>query len=169
MRKHGVENVEFILLEDEIPDDILDDRECYWIEYYGTFGPGGLNCDGGGRSRRGFTVPQDVRDKISASLKGREFSDETRAKISAKKAGENHHFYGKKMSEEFSRKLSERSRGEGNPRALLKETDVVAIIARLATGEKYGPIAADYSVGRHVIGYIYRGVTWKYIERPWNV
>lgn len=49
---------------------------------------------------------EDVRLKISASLKGRTKSKEHKEKLSQYK-GEKHHAYGKKLSEEFKQKLKE--------------------------------------------------------------
>lgn len=37
IRKYGKEEYECIILEDNIPDDKINERECYWITYYNTY------------------------------------------------------------------------------------------------------------------------------------
>lgn len=37
IRKYGKEEYECIILEDNISDDKIDERECYWIKYYNTY------------------------------------------------------------------------------------------------------------------------------------
>ena len=38
IRKYGLENFEFIILEDNISDfNTLKEREIYWIKYYNTY------------------------------------------------------------------------------------------------------------------------------------
>lgn len=164
IRFHGEANIRFFALE-ECEDALLDSRESYWIEKYGTDGADGLNCDKGGRSRRGYSPSEETRKKISESLKGRTFSQETRKKISEAKRGERHHQYGKRRTSEERRKISEATRGERNPRAILSEAQVVEIIGKLKNGARYGELALEYGVGNHVIGYIARGVTWKEVPR----
>ncbi len=56
--------------------------------------------------------PQWVRMKISRSLKGREFTEEWKAKLKVAKQGKNHPNYGKKRSDETKRKSSESNRGQ---------------------------------------------------------
>lgn len=53
--------------------------------------------------------------------------------------------------------------GEENPRAILTERDVVQIKLRLATGEEYLLIAADYHVGVGAIGAIKLGKNWAHV------
>ena len=72
---------------------------------------------------RGFTCPnkncQNSRNyKISGENNhnyGKQFSEETKQKMSEAKKGENHPNYGKKQSEETKRKKSEAMKGENNP------------------------------------------------------
>lgn len=37
IRKYGKEEYECIILEDNIQDDKINERECYWIKYYNTY------------------------------------------------------------------------------------------------------------------------------------
>lgn len=56
------------------------------------------------------------------------------------------------------------SRGEGRPAAKLHDVDIPNIRARLAHGESYPAIAADYGVDRSLIGLINRGKVWTHVN-----
>ena len=47
MRKYGIENFDIEEIE-ECSNDKLNERECYWIKYYNSFGEGGYNLTPGG-------------------------------------------------------------------------------------------------------------------------
>lgn len=57
--------------------------------------------------KKGITVTDETRKKMSESHKGRTLSEETRKKMSEAKKGENAPFFGKHLSEETRKKLSE--------------------------------------------------------------
>lgn len=64
---------------------------------------------------KGKTISEEHKNKISNSLKGRVFSEETIFKMKNAQVGEKHPMYGKKHTEESRRKMSENSSGEKNP------------------------------------------------------
>jgi len=43
LRKYGMENFEYIVLEDDVPHDQLNDRENHWMVHYNTIWPNGYN------------------------------------------------------------------------------------------------------------------------------
>ena len=47
LKKYGLDNFTLETLE-ECKNEILDDREIYWINYYQSYGKMGYNCTGGG-------------------------------------------------------------------------------------------------------------------------
>lgn len=82
MRKHGIENFTFEVIEECLTDQITDEREIYWISHYDSTHPDrGYNLDRGGR---GST--KENRRSISEALKGnkhcvgRQVSEETKEK-----------------------------------------------------------------------------------------
>lgn len=93
IRKYGSDS--FVVDTIELcSDDVLNDREVFWIKHYGSFGTGlGYNATSGGNA------PTDV-------------SDETRVKISLAESGERNHYYGKHLSAEHRRKIGDSQRGE---------------------------------------------------------
>lgn len=50
IRKYGWKSFEVGIVEDHIPNDLLNDREIYWIDYYNSF-EGGYNMNRGGNGR----------------------------------------------------------------------------------------------------------------------
>lgn len=50
IRKYGWESFSIEIVEDSIPNESLNDREIYWIEYYDSF-ENGYNMNRGGRGR----------------------------------------------------------------------------------------------------------------------
>lgn len=55
IRKYGAENFKLEILEDNIDQQNLDDRECYWIDFYKTFfydNQHGYNLTRGGKGTR---------------------------------------------------------------------------------------------------------------------
>jgi len=96
IRKYGIENFITIVLEDNICQDKVNEREKYWIAYYDTYN-NGYNMTEGGDG--GDTISNNPnRDKICK-------------KISEANSGSGNGFYGKKHSEENKQKWSEQMKG----------------------------------------------------------
>ena len=115
----------------------LDEWEKYFIFLYDTLWPNGYNLQEGGNggvpceetrrkmgeskknmseevrkkiseSLKGKTLSEEVRNKISESLKGKQFSEETRRKLSDANKG-------KTLSEEVRKKMSDAKKGKPAP------------------------------------------------------
>ena len=85
IRKHGEENFKFEVIE-ECEDDLINEREQYWVSHYDSFNPKkGYNLTSGGN--QGKLVSKTTKVKLSQSLKGnkhcvgRQSSPETRDKL----------------------------------------------------------------------------------------
>lgn len=142
MRKHGVDNIRYTVLETLETGHEMDLAEASWIERLGTLiTEGGYNIIPGGNGVRGYShapwaksrqtheVSQETRDKISATLTG-------------KYIGEN----------------------AGNR----KTTKVQAeeIIARYWAGETLFQIRDAMGLAISTISGITSGQAWKYLPRP---
>lgn len=80
MRKYGLGNFEFRLLE-ECEDDQVDDRERFWISHFdSTNGEKGYNSESGGHVNK--VLAEDTKEKIASKLRGVKHSPE-RVKKSA--------------------------------------------------------------------------------------
>jgi len=72
LRKYGVENFTSEIIVENIPDDMINDSEKYWINFYDTF-KNGYNMTEGGEGGAFFGE--------SNGMYGTTHSDETKAKI----------------------------------------------------------------------------------------
>jgi len=51
---------------EEIPDEILDEREIYWIREYNSLAPNGYNCSSGGNNKK--KLSQTLKTHISKGM-----------------------------------------------------------------------------------------------------
>lgn len=129
-QKHGVLNHTFEIIEECLKED-LNCRERYWQDYYNVLGTNGLNCvltPCPELNKKG-EISEDKRNRLSESHKNikpseksiiifkeminnRVKSEEERLSISNRMKGENHYFYGKKLSFEHREKISQSLKGK---------------------------------------------------------
>ena len=114
-----------VILEDEIPSvDMTSVLEAYWLsgipkEALGNMFYNLCNYNKVSKDRCGFkgdmhTRPDSWREAISKTCKGKQFSDDTRKKLSERKVGSNNPMYGRKHSEESKRIMSEKQKAFRN-------------------------------------------------------
>lgn len=103
MRKYGLENFSFEVLE-ECSIEELDEKEIFYINEYNSYicspNSQGYNMTLGGGGARGFTHKEDSKERISSTLK------------ELYKDKENHPRYGMTHSEEAKRKIRESRKGK---------------------------------------------------------
>lgn len=118
----GWPNFKYEVLEDGLTREQANERERYWIEHDDCVWPKGYNCTHGGQGGSYGVIdkrPSEWGEHISKSKKGKpgkkgkenpnygkHLSEETKKKISEKTKGENNHFYGKHFSDEHKRNLA---------------------------------------------------------------
>ncbi|MFO0006593.1 MAG: NUMOD3 domain-containing DNA-binding protein, partial [bacterium] len=76
---------------------VLNEQEIFYIDKYDTY-INGYNSTFGGEGVRGFIVSNDIKEKISNSLKGK-----------------NHPMFRKQQTEELKKIWSEIKKGKNNP------------------------------------------------------
>lgn len=108
--KYGWDNITHEVFEVDSREEMYR-KEVELISFYHSNDPRyGYNCSEGGESScKGCTRSEEIRKRISESLKGRpkgKMSEETKRKISESKRG-------KTFSEEHRRKMSESHKGKG--------------------------------------------------------
>ena len=99
LRKYGLENFVYCVLEDNILRENLNLKEIEWIEYYDSF-YNGYNLTTGGDSKR--IISKETKRKMSESHKG---------KPSGMKGKHLGYWKGKHLSEEAKNKMSESLKG----------------------------------------------------------
>ena len=90
--KYEQENFKMEIIEENIKQENLDEREIYWIEKLDTFN-NGYNLTKGGDGLRGYKLSEETKEKISKNQK--DYS------------GENNPRYGVSLSEETKNKIGE--------------------------------------------------------------
>lgn len=98
MHKYGFENFEVKVLE-ECPDEMLDEKEIYWIAEYDTFLGPGYNSTCGGRGNKKFSKV-DVLELWNAGYTRSEIAD----KLNCSAATVSNNFRALNISEEEVRK-----------------------------------------------------------------
>ena len=117
LRKYGLENWVYCVLEDNVLKANLNLKEIGWIEYYDSFYCGyNLTLGGGGTVSRICT--KETRRKLSESHKGqipwntgKHLSVEFKQKLSESLKGRSTWNKGKKMPKETGKKISESLKG----------------------------------------------------------
>ena len=79
-RKYGLDNFEFTIVE-ECSKEQLNERECYWINYYDSFFHGYNETLGGSAFNSGFIPKEDVLAIINLLLEGKMTNREIAAKF----------------------------------------------------------------------------------------
>ncbi|MFA5458634.1 MAG: GIY-YIG nuclease family protein [Synergistaceae bacterium] len=106
LRKYGLQGFEFTKIENCKSENSLNEREMYWISFFGCKYPGGYNLTDGGEGMSGFSPSEATRKKLSNALGGLTRSDDTRKKMSLSRQGivfsENHR---KNISEANRRRI----------------------------------------------------------------
>lgn len=114
IRKYGKENFDIILLETDITDDVICQREQYYINLYNTFYASGIgyNMTQGGDGMSGYKHTKEAKAKISKSLEGHVFPKSRNLKIQSA-------MIGREYKPEWKKALSEsrlgRFKGVENP------------------------------------------------------
>lgn len=69
MRKYGIEHFSYKVLETNIPDEILNEREKYWIKHYNSYIPNGYNMTEGGDGGPGRPPLSKEEKEYNAQLR----------------------------------------------------------------------------------------------------
>ena len=119
--KYGVENFTLEVLEMNLDDTQLDEREQEYIKLHNSVAPHGYNIQFGGQNK-GRQHCEESRERMREQKLGEKNhnfgkprSDETKSKISAAKSGEKHHFYGKHLTEDHRLNLSKSHKSDELP------------------------------------------------------
>ena len=113
-------NFDWWIVEENVPLNLINEREQHWVAFFDSVYPNGYNKTHGGIGN--FTLSNDTRTKIAIAVSGeknhfygKHHTDEAKAAMSAKLSGENGPNYGKHLSDETRAKIAIAVSGEKNP------------------------------------------------------
>lgn len=72
MNNEGIDNFTFEVIE-EINNDLLNEREQYWIAFYNSMAPNGYNLTKGGEGTRGYSRSQTLEERVKKSISNKQF------------------------------------------------------------------------------------------------
>ena len=111
IKKYGIDNFEWIIIYNNVKQNILNISEICAIYTYGTY-YNGYNSTFGGESIIGYRYSDEQKLKMSNSrlghknhMYGKHHTIESKEKMSTRQKGKNNSFYGKKHSKETKEKL----------------------------------------------------------------
>lgn len=64
IRKHGEDNIKYVILDTAKTIEELKDKEVEWIKRMGTLVPGGMNLTEGGDGVFGYVFPEEVKERF---------------------------------------------------------------------------------------------------------
>ena len=108
----SIDDWEYTVIE-EVPKEMLDEREIYWIAFYDSMNPEcGYNSREGGHNSYEYKLPEEPRRKLSEANKGKRHSEESRRKMSESLKGKPAWNKGKNLSLEHRKKISKSHKGK---------------------------------------------------------
>ena len=116
--QNNPDKYEYSVIEYNVPEDKLDEREIFWISFFDSYNNGYNLTQGGDGMSKGYKLSDETKHKMSEAKKGennpmygKHHSEETLIKM----RGENNSMYGKHHSDETKQKISLRVQGENHP------------------------------------------------------
>lgn len=85
--KYGIENHKFEILEEVVKEDLLNDRERFYQEYYNVLGENGLNCRFVDTHDRSGKWSEESKLKMSLASKGKRKSEDHKKSMSLCRKG----------------------------------------------------------------------------------
>lgn len=155
IRKHGEENVEFFVLE-ETSEDLIDEREDYWIIRLRAEGNCLTNVKRGGGQARGHKKPEHSKAMTGA---GNPMYGKDRTELMAYARS----FQGP-PSEKTKALWREQRKGEGNARAVFTDEVVKSLRAEPKRYGLFSEYARKYGVSPQTVYLAYNRKTWKHVE-----
>ena len=137
IKKYGSENFTVEKIDCAESKNGLNEKEKYWVDFYGCISPKGYNLKSGGDQ---VTFSEETKKKISDSHKGKKASLETKEKNRLNALGENNPFYGKKHKEESLLKMK-----QPRPHLRGRKRPDISLINSLKVGEKNPQFGKRYS------------------------
>ena len=169
IRKYGKEEYELIVLEENIPLELLDEREKYWIKYYNTYWDG-YNQTTGGTFPTKPIYEENIVYKVIEMLRNEEYSYND---IKNKTGLSLTHIYnincGKRRPIEGIKYPIRKSNTKGSKGLKFSQKEVLEIHNLiLNTNKTFKEIAKEYNCSASTISEVNRGKTKNYKLNNFN-
>lgn len=120
IEKYGWDGFEHEIIYTGLTKDEANEKEIEMIAFYGSNNPDkGYNLTTGGDGTNGYHLTEKQRNKISETQTGRKLTEEWKEHIGDAVRGEKHPFYGKTLSDEHRKHLSEAHMGQVSAKGML--------------------------------------------------
>ena len=156
--KYSWDSFEVKILEDNIPESKLDEKEIKYIAKYNTY-HNGYNCAPGGEGfSRGKNHPMWGKTGKDTPMWGKEHTKKAKQKMSESSKG-------KELSKEHKKQISNATKGENNPQSQLTKKDVKGI-KWLLIGDNftYKQVGQIYGVAKSTISMIAIDEIWQHVK-----
>lgn len=179
IRKYGINNFRFEIIDNAKDRDELNYKEKYWIKFYNSNNNKiGYNLKTGGDQP---TFNDEVKKKIGLAGKGRKLSEECINNMRIRFTGKGNPFYGKRHTTETKNKISQTKKsqkkkhtlehierckhiGEDNATSKLKNCDVIKIKTMLKNNIRIIDISKKLKINKSSIKNIKYGNCWNHIK-----
>jgi len=111
MRKYGLENFVFSIIQILNNKNDCDNAEIYWIKFFNSKSKAGYNLTNGGDSIEGYTHTEETKKRISDKHMGKKLSPEQLKRTTEQLRNMSKIKIGIPLSEEHKKKLSEARTG----------------------------------------------------------
>lgn len=114
LRKYGIENFKLEVIESNIPQELAEERERYYIKAYDSYYPSkkGYNMTEGGNGTVGYVFTDEAKAKMSKAHKGHKFSKERNEHLREVMTGRE---YKQEWKDALSQSRLGRFTGQDNP------------------------------------------------------
>ena len=82
IKKYGIQSFEWSVIDSTLIKEVLNEKEKYWINFYGCKSPNGYNLTEGGDGNSGYSLSEESKEKIRKGVTGFKHSEETKRKMS---------------------------------------------------------------------------------------
>lgn len=122
INKYGPENFKIELIEDNIPEELIDEREIFYIDKYDSYYKNGhgYNMTLGGQGVHGYSHTDETKEKLKLSSvehwnKLREDTDKYNSLIEKKRMNKGFHWNSEAEGHQILSELAKQRTGEKNP------------------------------------------------------
>ena len=165
INKVGLENITWEVIE-EIPNELLNERECYWINYYNTKN-NGYNCTYGGNNGTKYDYNEILtywlKDGEKNFTKTAKYFNTTKSYISKiiKSMGYNRRSWEEINNNDHNSLKKKINKIDPKSGKVLKTYDSISEAAIDMGDKKYSKTISAVCKGKHPT---YLGYCWQYIE-----